>query len=500
MARILTIVFLGVLLVLPAAAAPPKRKQSRKDKTWITYKVKSGDTLSRIARRHRMKVAELKKRNGLKKSLLRPGQVLRIKKRSARRVARRRGDGETRRHHRRRTRKVAATGRWITYKVKRGDYLWRIADKHDVTIDFIVRVNHLSKRRLIKPGDVLRVKRRGSQALAGGVELPRHTKDSGYVRMRPLRSWGTPGTVRLLQEVYSEFKRMHPDSAPGMIADLSKEGGGHLNPHKSHQRGVDVDVSYYRKDNRRMRGLEVVTTENIDITKTWDLIKLYLNTGHVKLIFMDYKLQGALHGHLKGLGYGDRLIAKLLQFPRKTERKGMIRHSPGHHHHLHVRFDCRKAAAPCARPRVAVVPPSPKSLLTIAAVVPTEAVVPTPTIVREPEVEVAVEVPAVVEGLVVVEAPPPAPIALPEPAIEAATRAERLPLAMLPDNPLDLNAQQIVALPSDSPRGPLTRGDLADFRRDVVAARALDPELESDSAEPRRAEAGERMSRLGATR
>lgn len=43
-----------------------------------TYKVKSGDTLSQIAARHRTTVAKIKKLNGLKSDMIRVGQILKI--------------------------------------------------------------------------------------------------------------------------------------------------------------------------------------------------------------------------------------------------------------------------------------------------------------------------------------------------------------------------------------------------------------------------------------
>jgi LysM repeat protein len=54
-----------------AAAAKPK-----------TYRVKPGDALERIARAHDLSVTELRRMNGLKSSLIRPGQLLVVGSRS----------------------------------------------------------------------------------------------------------------------------------------------------------------------------------------------------------------------------------------------------------------------------------------------------------------------------------------------------------------------------------------------------------------------------------
>ena len=72
---------------------------------------------------------------------------------------------------------------------------------------------------------------------------------------------------------------------------------------------------------------------------------------------MDHKLQAVLHRYLKRQGYSATQLDQWLQYPRsRHNRKGLIRHSPGHHHHLHIRFDCVRSDDPCRRPTAALVP------------------------------------------------------------------------------------------------------------------------------------------------
>ncbi len=59
------LVFFGILFLVHPAHA-------------LTYRVRKGDTLDRIARRYRISVEKLKRENGLSTSLLRPGRKLRI--------------------------------------------------------------------------------------------------------------------------------------------------------------------------------------------------------------------------------------------------------------------------------------------------------------------------------------------------------------------------------------------------------------------------------------
>lgn len=74
---------IGQVLVINGArpqASASSGSSSQKNETWIKYTVKSGDTLSKIARDHKVTVANLKKWNSLTSDNLRPGQVLKIRK------------------------------------------------------------------------------------------------------------------------------------------------------------------------------------------------------------------------------------------------------------------------------------------------------------------------------------------------------------------------------------------------------------------------------------
>lgn len=67
---------IGQRLVIPATASKVNKAQTVRQAT--TYRVRSGDTLIAIARRHHTTVSALQRANGLKGSVLRVGQELRI--------------------------------------------------------------------------------------------------------------------------------------------------------------------------------------------------------------------------------------------------------------------------------------------------------------------------------------------------------------------------------------------------------------------------------------
>jgi LysM repeat protein len=97
------------------------------------YRVRSGDSLWEIARRHGTSVAAIQRANGLRGSSLRPGQTLVIPT----------GGGDA--------------GPVIAqYRVRRGDNLWEIAQRHGTSPRQIQRANGLSSSR-IKPGQVLTI-------------------------------------------------------------------------------------------------------------------------------------------------------------------------------------------------------------------------------------------------------------------------------------------------------------------------------------------------------
>lgn len=97
-----------------------------------TYKVAKGDTLWSISQDLKLTVDQLKDLNGLKDNNLSVGQVLKIK---------------------------AATVSTTTYKVAKGDTLWGISQKFDMTVDEIKDLNKM-KDNVIAIGQSLKVKKK----------------------------------------------------------------------------------------------------------------------------------------------------------------------------------------------------------------------------------------------------------------------------------------------------------------------------------------------------
>ncbi len=100
----------------------------------VTYRVRTGDSLWSLARRHGTTVDRIKRQNGLTKNTLQPGQTLTI--------------GEP-----------VASGSGGTYVVRSGDTLGKIADRQRISLQRLLAANGLTKRSTIYPGQKLVIPR-----------------------------------------------------------------------------------------------------------------------------------------------------------------------------------------------------------------------------------------------------------------------------------------------------------------------------------------------------
>jgi murein endopeptidase len=174
--------------------------------------------------------------------------------------------------------------------------------------------------------------------LVDGCLLPE--RGPGWLR-RNKSGLGTDETVALLQWALGEVLRIYPGTTRVVVGALSKPGGGPLPRHRSHQSGRDIDIGYYASDNRALPHFRDMSSDNIDVEKTWALIGALLHTGRVHMMFMDYNLQALLYQHLHDEGTAERTLRRIFQYPAgRSVRAGIIRHARGHRDHFHVRFRC----------------------------------------------------------------------------------------------------------------------------------------------------------------
>ncbi len=104
-----------------------------KPQTNITYTVRSGDFLGRVAEKYRVSVSQIKRWNNLRSNSLKIGQRLKIMTRGG---------------------AVVSTSSVKTYKVRNGDSLWEISKKNGLTINELKKLNP-TKSRALQPGMTL---------------------------------------------------------------------------------------------------------------------------------------------------------------------------------------------------------------------------------------------------------------------------------------------------------------------------------------------------------
>jgi murein endopeptidase len=152
--------------------------------------------------------------------------------------------------------------------------------------------------------------------LVNGTQLPVRGPD--WVTWNPItdsapnlpkRLYGNEHTIRAILSVTHAYRAKHPHAPRVVIGDISREGGGPIDDHASHQNGLDVDVYFPRLD----RTLRAPTSHGqINVRLAQALLDRFLAAG-ARMIFV-------------GSSTGLRGPA------------GTVIPWPGHEYHMHVRF------------------------------------------------------------------------------------------------------------------------------------------------------------------
>ncbi|MEH8017865.1 LysM peptidoglycan-binding domain-containing protein [Rheinheimera muenzenbergensis] len=116
------------------------RAQQQTTGNKLTYTVQQGDTLWDISREHKVSVEQLTKWNGIaQRAPLRPGQKLVIVEQTT-------SDSRS-----------VGISRTVTYKVRKGDSLARIAQRFSVSVSDIVKWNQIDTNNYLQPGQQLKL-------------------------------------------------------------------------------------------------------------------------------------------------------------------------------------------------------------------------------------------------------------------------------------------------------------------------------------------------------
>lgn len=142
------------LLVPVSAAAAIKLQLDNAPKVesvkWQEHVVKKGDTLDAIAKRYGSNASQIKAINNIKSEKLSPGQRLQIPQSLESSIASSSTNVETKSE----TPSTTPT-KTSYYTVKSGDNLWSIAKSQNISVDTLLRLNKMTSKSALKPGQKL---------------------------------------------------------------------------------------------------------------------------------------------------------------------------------------------------------------------------------------------------------------------------------------------------------------------------------------------------------
>jgi penicillin-insensitive murein endopeptidase len=170
--------------------------------------------------------------------------------------------------------------------------------------------------------------------LWNGVKMPEGER---WTLVDPQRAWATPETVQYLIAAIDEVHEQFPGTGKLFVGDLSREGGGRFGEHISHRSGRDVDLGFYYKQ-RNVGWYTEATEENLDIPRTWALIRALVTETDLELILLDRSSHWALRSYARSTGEDAAWVRSLFVKSPPPEERLLIQHDDRHKCHLHVRF------------------------------------------------------------------------------------------------------------------------------------------------------------------
>lgn len=322
-----------------AATVPPSAQ-------WIIHEVIPGERLTDVADRYAVSTMSIQRWNNIdpKRGSDYTGVRLRI-----------------------RTQLPARQRDKLSYVVRDGDSWWAIAHRYDVDVDTLQKVWNRDVR-MLNPGDrlliwvepgvvpkeeppkpeitvsdlMVPVPEGGTSwgwpnggRLLNGVPIPENP--ALYTIRNLLHAYGSTHAIETLQRGLAAFRLTTKYEGEVLLWDMSVKRGGRFGPHHSHRSGRDVDIAIPVK-----RGYPPETPASddaVDWKATWGLVKAFIDTGEVKYIFLSRQRQVELYKTAVASGATPEQLDEWIQYPRTT-KYGIVRHSSGHHCHIHVRFAC----------------------------------------------------------------------------------------------------------------------------------------------------------------
>jgi murein endopeptidase len=178
--------------------------------------------------------------------------------------------------------------------------------------------------------------------LINGVEVETDER----LLVRSDENFGTAETVEAIRRVVDAVHARFPGTHKIVVGDLSREHGGRIRPHKSHQSGRDVDLGFYVIGEGQPSLFVPVTAKNLDYERTMALIDAIAADDSAQYVFIDRRVQKMLYDYAVDVQKrAPESMAGLFEYPRKGSLTTLVRHRRGHRNHLHIRFFSPQAVA-----------------------------------------------------------------------------------------------------------------------------------------------------------
>lgn len=187
------------------------------------------------------------------------------------------------------------------------------------------------------------------QKAANMLAYEQKHEPAGFHIIRPQRK--THFATNELAYVILKMAQLTKTEIPGYevaVGDLSREAGGRLGSHKSHQNGLDADVAYYF-NNKSFQGYfaSAVAVDkphaNWMMEVQWKLFKEVVSTQLIDRIFIHNTLKKALCTH--AIQKGELVKGDTQSLAAQTLRR--LISEPAHNNHFHLRVKCSKAQVRC---------------------------------------------------------------------------------------------------------------------------------------------------------
>jgi penicillin-insensitive murein endopeptidase len=192
--------------------------------------------------------------------------------------------------------------------------------------------------------------------LVGGARL----EATPYLRIVPAYQagdvrWGLGSLVMLLDDAARAVHRQFPDAVMS-VGHLSKQGGGDIDRHASHESGRDADVGFFihSQSGRPLYSDHFVPFKGdatapswpgayFDDARNWALVSAILSDPHARVtyIFVATPIRARL------LAYAERTGAPQALRTRAAELMAQPRGSLPHDDHFHIRIGCPSDSHGC---------------------------------------------------------------------------------------------------------------------------------------------------------